>query len=159
MAKVLIVYYSRSGNTAKMAKLVAEGVRKSGAEVSIGAVADISADDLKAADGIIIGSPTYYGVMAAEIKRLIDDSVKFHGELVGKVGGAFTSSGGPGGGNETTLMSILQALLIHGMIVPGNVNGDHYGPIAVGAPDDRSAKECRKVGEIVGNLTVKLFGR
>lgn len=52
-----------------------------------------------------------------------------HGKLVGKVGGVFTSSGMIGGGNETTIMSILQGLLIHGMIVQGVQEGNHYGPV------------------------------
>ena len=86
MPKVLIVYYSRSGNTEAMAKLVAEGVELEGVEVECKKVADTSVDDLLAADGIILGSPTYYGTMAAEIKKLLDDSVRYHGKLDGKVG-------------------------------------------------------------------------
>lgn len=158
MAKVLIVYYSRSGNTEKMAQLVAEGVKDGGAAVEVKAVADTKLDDLKAADGIILGSPTYYGTMSAEIKRLLDDSVKLHGKLVGKVGGAFSSAANLGGGNETTIMDMLKALLIHGMIVPGNVQGDHYGPVAINAPDKRSAEQCRRMGRIIGELTVRLHG-
>ena len=94
MAKVLIMYYSRSGHTAKMADIIAEGVRASGAEAVVKAVKNTKVDELLKVDGVIIGSPTYYGSMAAEIKKFIDDSVKHHGKLVGKVGGAFTSSGG-----------------------------------------------------------------
>jgi len=158
MAKVLIVFFSRSGNTEKMAHHVQEGVGASGAEVVVKPVADTGVDELLEADGIILGSPTYYGTMAAEIKRLLDDSVKLHGQLVGKVGGAFSSSANPGGGNETTVIDMLKALLIHGMIIPGNANGDHYGPIAVGAPDKRSAGVCVQMGRIVGELAVKLHG-
>lgn len=156
-AKVLIIFYSRSGNTTQMADLIAEGVRQGGAEPSIIPVAKAKVADLLDAQGIILGSPTYYGSMAAEIKQLIDASVKLHGQLSGKVGGAFTSSGGIAGGNETAIMDMLKALLIHGMVVPGNVNGDHYGPVAVGAPDDRSAEQCRQMGKIIGQLTARLF--
>ncbi len=63
--------------------------------------------------------------MAAEIKKFIDESVKFHGKLEGKVGGAFSSSAQIGGGNETTIMDILKTLLIHGMIIQGSSKGDH----------------------------------
>ena len=70
--------------------------------------------------------------MAAEVKELIDESGKRHGKLVGKGGGAFASSGGPGGGNETTVLDIVKALRIRRMIVDGDAQGDHYGPIAVG---------------------------
>ena len=89
-------------------------------------------DELLKADGIIFGSPNYYGGMAAPVKGFLDESVKFHGELKGKVGGAFSSSANIGGGNETTIMNILKAFLIHGMIVQGTSQGDHYGPVAIG---------------------------
>jgi NAD(P)H dehydrogenase (quinone) len=158
MAKMLIAYYSRTGNTAKMAELVARGVRQGGAEVEIKQVSDTTNDDLMRADGLILGSPTYYGTMAAEIKKLLDDSVELHGKLKGKVGGAFTSSGGRAGGNETTVMDMLRALLVHGMVVQGNPAGDHYGPVAVGEPDDRSTAECLEMGRIVGELAVRLHG-
>ncbi len=55
-------------------------------------------------------------------------------------------------------MDILKCLLIHGMIIKGDAEGDHYGPIAVGAPDERSANECRKLGGRVAELANKLFG-
>jgi NAD(P)H dehydrogenase (quinone) len=156
MAQVLILYYSRSGHTARMADLVTEGVRESGAAVTVKSVDKASVDELPAYDGIIMGSPVYFGTMAAELKKFLDDSIKYHGDLTGKVGGAFASSGGVAGGNETTILDILKALLIHGMIVPGNVHGDHYGPVAVGAPDARSEKQCRILGKLVGDLCLRL---
>ena len=157
MASVLITFYSRSGNTEKMAEAVAMGARQvSCVEVEVRPVAEVGPDDLLKPEGIIMGSPVYYGTMAAELKTLIDESVKHHGKLIGKVGGAFASSGGPGGGNETTVLDIVKALLIHGMIVQGDAQGDHYGAIAVGAPDDRSRKECEKLGRRVAELAVKL---
>jgi len=159
MAKVLILYYSRSGNTAKMAQFVAAGVRDTGAEALIKDVKDASPDELLKVDGCILGAPVYYGTMAAEVKRFIDESVKHHGKRVGKVGGAFASSGGLAGGNETTVLDIVKALLIHGMIVPGNVDGDHYGAVAVGAPDKRSEQQCRLLGKIVGDLCIRLAGK
>jgi NAD(P)H dehydrogenase (quinone) len=156
MSKVLVVYYSRSGNTEAMAKLVAEGVESEDVEVECKKVADTSVDDLLAVDGIILGSPTYYGTMAAEIKKLLDDSVRYHGKLDGKVGAAFSSSGGRGGGNETTVMDMLRALIIHGMIVQGDPKGDHYGPVAVGKPDERSSEECTRRGARVAKLVKRL---
>ena len=158
MATILIVYLSRSGNTRAMADEVAEGVKAGGAAVKMQPVAEASVDDLLQAQGVILGSPTYYGGMSAELKRYIDESVKYHGKLIGKVGGAFTSAGGLGGGNETTVLDMIHALLIHGMVVPGNVAGDHYGAIAVGEPDQRSKEQCRAVGKLVAELAVKLHG-
>jgi len=106
--------------------------------------------------GIIIGSPTYYGSMAAEVKQLWDDSVKFHGKLEGKIGAAFASSANIGGGNETTILDIVNAMLIHGMIIQGDPMGDHYGPVSIGAPDARAIKQCHKLGSRVAKLAKKL---
>jgi NAD(P)H dehydrogenase (quinone) len=85
--------------------------------------------------------------------------VKYHGKLAGKVGGAFASSGAIGGGTETTVLDIVQALLIHGMVVQGDPGGAHYGPVAFGAPDDRGRKECEKLGRRVAELAAKLSGK
>ena len=158
MAKVLISYYSKSGNTKKMAEYILDGLEQvDGIETSLMKVKETGPDDMKAADGIILGSPTYFGTLATEMKDLMDRSIKYFGKLNGKVGGAFTSSGGIGGGNETTLLSILQGLLIHGMIVQGLQKGNHYGPVSIGAPDESVHGECVRYGQLIGDLVVKLF--
>ncbi len=159
MAKVLVVYYSRSGNTERMAGQIAEGVKAAGAEAVVKRVQDTQAEDLLQYDGVISGSPTYYGSMAWEMKRLIDDSVRFHGKLDGKVAGAFASSGNIGGGNETTILDMLNAWLIHGMIVQGDSQGDHYGRVSIGAPDERVEEQCRRMGERIGALARKVSGK
>ena len=158
MAKVLVAYYSRTGNTEKMARAVAEGARTAGVEVALKHVADVTANELLAYDGLIFGSPTYYGTMAWEMKKLFDASVEFHGKLAGKIGGAFSSSANVGGGNETTVLDILKVFLIHGMIVQGAAHGDHYGPVAISAPDERSLAQCEGLGKRVGELAKRLFG-
>jgi NAD(P)H dehydrogenase (quinone) len=159
MAKILIVYDSKTGNTEKMAVAVAEGAKQAGGvEVAVKKVDRTSLEDLLNADGIIIGSPTYYGQMSAKIKALIDESVKIHGKLEGKVGAAFTSSGGTATGAETTLLSIIQAMLVHGMIVQGRANGKHYGAAAVGSPSEKDLEHCRALGERVAHLAKKLKG-
>lgn len=156
MGKVLVMYYSRGGTTKAMAELVAEGAKKAVADVDLREVADVAADDLLKYDGIVAGSPTYYGHMAAELKKLIDESVKLHGKLAGKVGGAFSSAANIGGGNETTIRAILDAWLIHGMVVEGTAHGDHYGPVSIGKPDNRVRKQCRALGERVTRLVTRL---
>jgi NAD(P)H dehydrogenase (quinone) len=156
MAKALIIYYSRSGNTKKMAELVAEGIKKEGVEVTLKDVKDTKAEELLKYDAIVIGSPTYYGSMSAEIKKLLDDSVGFHGKLDGKIGAAFASSANVAGGNETTILDILNAMLIHGMIIHGDPQGDHYGAVAIGAPDSRSTKECLRMGTRLAKLVKRL---
>lgn len=157
MSKVLISYFSKSGNTEKMAEYIKEGLDSLGdVDVDLKKVQDTTIKDLRSSDGIVIGSPTYFGVMATEVKELMDKSIKCYGKLVGKVGGAFSSSGMIGGGNETTIMSILQGLLIHGMIVQGVQKGNHYGPVSVGAPNEDVQKECVRYGKMIGELVKKL---
>ncbi|HEX7391919.1 MAG TPA: NAD(P)H-dependent oxidoreductase [Thermoplasmata archaeon] len=158
MAKVLICYYSRSGNTKKMAYLIQKGVMEEDVDVDTLDVKDVSVDDLKKYDGIVIGSPTYYGGPASQIKDLLDKSIKYHGKLQDKVGGAFSSSANVGGGNETTVLSILQSLLIHGMVVCGDSSGDHYGPVSIEKPNARAEKVCVRYGRRVAKLTKALHG-
>jgi len=156
MVKVLVVYDSKTGNTEKMAFAVAEGAKQIGnIEVVVKKVEQTSLDDLLNADGIIMGSPTYYGQMSAKLKALIDESVKIHGKLEGKVGAAFTSSGGTATGAETTLLSIIQAMLVHGMIVQGRANEKHYGA-AAGSPNQKDLEQCRTLGKRVASLATKL---
>lgn len=156
MGRVLVLYYSRGGTTKAMAELVAEGAKGAGAGVDLKPVEELSASDLLAYDGLVAGSPTYYGHMAAELKKLLDESVRHHGKLEGKVGGAFASAANIGGGNETTIRGILDAWLIHGMIVQGSAHGDHYGPVSIGRPDERVVKQCKALGERVAELVARL---
>ncbi len=152
MEKVLVGYYSRTGNTAKMAKIVANALKKAGIEVDLRTVDQIKAADLLGFDGIVLGGPTYYGGPPAAIKELLDESVRHHGKLDGKIGGAFTSSANVGGGNETAVLDILQAMLIHGMIVQGDPEGDHYGPVAIQAPDARAKANCIRFAKRLASL-------
>ena len=137
MAKAIVIYYSRSGNTKEMAELIADSMNKSGLPTDCKEVAKVKAKDLLGYDAIVIGSPTYYGHMAGDVKSLIDDLVGNHGRLDGKIGAAFSSAANIGGGNETTIMGIIEAMLIAGMIVRGDPQGDHYGPVSIGKPDER----------------------
>ena len=158
MVNVLIIYDSKTGNTEKAALLIAEGVRKvRGANCIVKRVDDVSLSDLLETDGIIIGSPTYYGCMSAKIKDLIDRSVEIHGKLEGKVGAAFTTSGGTATGAETTILSIIEAMLVHGMIVKGNPDDKHYGLAIEGAPESEEDKKlCREFGFMIADLIYKL---
>jgi NAD(P)H dehydrogenase (quinone) len=157
MAKILIVFDSKSGNTETMALAVAKGAEKAGdLEVTVKRVEQTTNSDLLAADGIIMGSPTYYGLMSAKLKAVIDESAKIHEKLTGKVGGAFTSSGGTASGAETTLLSIIQAMLIHGMIVQGRADDKHYGVAVTGTPKKKDLEECERLGRNVAALVKKL---
>ncbi len=157
MPSGLVIYYSKSGNTKQMAEAIGGAMNESGLPTTVKDVAQTTVADMLAADAIVIGSPTYYGHMAAEIKTLLDESVSKHGKLDGKVGAAFASSANVGGGNETTIMGILEAMLIHGMVIQGDPQGDHYGPVSIGKPDSRALAQCKKKGKRVAELANKLF--
>jgi NAD(P)H dehydrogenase (quinone) len=157
MAKILIAYHSQTGNTEKMAFAVAEGAKQvKGTEVMVKNVDQTSNDDLLLMDGIIIGSPTYYGLMSGKIKTFFDKSVEIHGKLAGKVGAAFTSSGGTASGAETTLLSILKAMLVHGMIVQGRHDDKHYGAAAVEKPNKKEIEMCKRLGKRTAELVLKV---
>ena len=157
MAKALVCYYSVTRNTEKMAVRIAEILRNEGLVTELRKVEETGVDELLDYDCLIFGSPTYYGSMAWPLKKLLDESVKFHGRLRGKVGGAFASSANVGGGNETTILDILNALLIHGMVVRGDCRGDHYGPVSIGRPDKRALTCCESYAKNVAALVKKLF--
>jgi NAD(P)H dehydrogenase (quinone) len=158
MTKILVTYFSATGNTEKMAEAVAEGVRSvEGVECEFKAVTQVSNDDWLAANGIIVGSPTYFGQMASKVKRMFDITEKVYGQLEGKVGAAFTTAGGAGCGHELTNMSIITAMLVSGMVVQGTTKGPHFGPFAIGEPGDKDLKTARDLGLRVAELTRKLF--
>ncbi|MHB9070267.1 MAG: flavodoxin family protein [Sedimentisphaerales bacterium] len=157
MAKGIVVYYSKSGNTKQMAEIIAKSMNEADMATEYKSVEKTKVDDLLAADAIVIGSPTYYGQMAAPLMQLFTDTVVKHGKLTGKVGAAFSSSANIAGGNETTIMGILEAMLIHGMVIQGDAQGDHYGPVAIGKPDERTASQCKRLGQKIAQLTKKLF--
>jgi len=157
MTRVLIVYDSRTGNTEKMALAVADGARMvKGTEVVVKVVDKTTMNDLSGSDGIILGSPTYYGNMSGKMKSLIDRTYAIHGKLKGKAGGAFTSSGDTACGAETAILSMLEALLIHGMVVQGRYDNKHYGPTAVESPNKKEIEYCKELGERVARLAAAL---
>ncbi len=142
MTKVLVLYYSSYGHLEQMADAVAEGARAGGAEVDIRRVAETAPpevvaaahfkadtahdviegpDALKDYDAIIVGAPTRFGRMPAQMAQFWDTTggLWFSGALIGKVGGAFTSTASQHGGQETTLFSILTNLMHHGMTIVG----------------------------------------
>jgi len=158
MAKGIVIYYSRSGNTKQMGEMIAKSMNDAGLETECKSIDKVKVDDLLKYEAIVVGSPTYYGGMAAQIKQLIDDAVVKHGQLDGKVGAAFTSSANIGGGNETTVLDILHAMIINGMVIQGDPQGDHYGPVSIGKPDQRVDKLCARWGKRIAELTIKLAG-
>jgi NAD(P)H dehydrogenase (quinone) len=139
--KVLVLYYSSYGHIETMAGAVAEGAREAGAEVVVKRVpeivpADVAAksgfkvdqaapiatvDELPDYDAIIVGAPTRFGNMPAQMKNFLDQTggLWFTGKLIGKVGSVFTSSATQHGGQESTILSTHTVLLHHGMVIVG----------------------------------------
>jgi NAD(P)H dehydrogenase (quinone) len=195
MSYILVLYYSRSGHTAAMARLVAEGVEtvtgmearlrtvppvSDGLSTATPAVPDsgdpwASQSDLAGCAGLVIGSPTRFGNMAAPLKHFIDQSgeVWQQGALTGKPAAAFTSTGSLHGGQETTLLTLLLPLLHHGMVVAGipyresalfttTSGGTPYGASHWAGPaGDRSlsteeASLCRALGARIAGLALLL---
>ncbi len=155
MVKILVLYFSRTGHTRKMAEEVAVGIKAVGAEAVLCDTVSCIIDNIPDFDGYIIGTPTYYGIASAPVKEFFDRTIVHHGKLEGKVGGAFASAGVLGGGSETAVLSIIQMMLVHGMIVQGQARGHHYGVVSIGAPDDKVIDECRKLGKRVAELALK----
>ena len=156
--KVLVLYFSKGGNTAKLALNIAKGVEAGGAEPVVKTTAEVSKDDFLDAAGVIAGSPVYFGVMAAELKRIFDEFVSTRRKMENKVGAAFASGGHHTGGKETTMFSIIQCLMIYGMIIVGDPMdaSGHYGVGCVGSPDDTAAGDSFKLGKRVAKLCSKL---
>ena len=184
---VLIIYYSTNGSTKKMARLIARGIEMTeGVSSVIRTVANITNDknintdavvdksDLDKCDGIIIGSPTHFGNMAAPMKAFIDTTTAewYNGVLCGKPAGVFTSTSSLHGGQESTLLSMMLPLLHHGMILSGvpysnktlnttKTGGTPYGPshVSFNGKNDISEDEkeiCMSFGERIAKLAKKL---
>jgi NAD(P)H dehydrogenase (quinone) len=157
--KILVLYYSKGGNTRRLAEAIAEGVtRVEGATPILKQTDEVAKEDFIEAAGIIAGSPVYFGSMAAQLKRVFDDFVGTRKKMENKVGAAFATAGDATGGKETTIFSIVQALLIYGMIIVGDPLSatGHYGTACVGAPDDATRENARRQGERVARLAARL---
>ncbi len=157
--QVLVMYYSRTGNTAKLAEAIAQGVSEvEDVRPVVKEAGEITEEDFLDSQGIIAGSPVYYGSMAAELKQVFDQFVHLRDRMEDKVGAAFATSGDEAGGRETTMLSILQAMLINGMIIVGDpldATG-HYGVSCPGVPDARILSNGRKLGRRVASLAKRL---
>ena len=194
MAQILVVYYSRYGSVSRMAQQIALGVESiSGCNAVIRCVPDVSPnhqqteppvpeegppyanmEDLKNCDGLLIGSPSYFGNMAAGLKYFLDQSsqVWLSGALIGKPAGVFAATSSQHGGQESLLISMMIPLMHHGMIISGipysepalqqtRSGGTPYGASHVSGKqgqqltDDESAI-CKAIGRQIAELSIKL---
>ncbi len=192
---ILVLYFSRYGATAKMAQLIARGIEQvKGIEARIRTVPSVSAntevseaqipaegaiyckeDDLKNCSGLVLGSPTRFGNMAAALKYFLDGTggLWASGALINKPAAVFTSTSTLHGGQESTLLTMMNPLLHHGMVICGipysetslsntTTGGTPYGPSHVAGTagnleiSDDEAELCIALGKRMANLALKL---
>jgi NAD(P)H dehydrogenase (quinone) len=156
---ILVLYFSKGGNTRKLAESIAQGVEEvEGVKALLRKTDEVRKEDFLDAAGIIAGSPVYFGIMAAELKKIFDDFISVRKRMEGKVGAAFATSGDATGVKETTMMSIIQVMLIYGMVIVGDPMSatGHYGVACAGAPDQKIQENGAKLGRRVAELARKL---
>jgi NAD(P)H dehydrogenase (quinone) len=199
MTKVLVLYYSAYGHIETMANAVAEGAREAGANVDIRRVPELvppevakashykldqsapiaKIEELANYDAVIVGTGTRFGRMPSQMANFLDQAggLWVKGALLGKVGGAFTSTGSQHGGQETTLFSIITNLLHFGMTIVGLnygfagqmelndvTGGSPYGATTIAGGDGSrkpSANElagARYQGRVIAETAKKLHG-
>jgi NAD(P)H dehydrogenase (quinone) len=195
MANILVLYYSRHGSVKQLAYQIARGVESiklcdavlrtvppvstvcEATETDIPNQGDpyISLDDLKLCDGLILGSPTRFGNMAAPLKYFLDQTAPLwlSGELVSKPAGVFTSTSSMHGGQESTLLSMMLPLMHHGMLMMGvpfagtpisktTTGGTPYGASHVAGVDNQNAissdeqEVARILGQRIAECALKL---
>lgn len=194
---ILVLYYSRTGSTLEMAKHIARGVEQvNGIEARLRTVPAVSVvteateatipdsgaiycseEDLKQCSGLLLGSPTRFGNMAAPMKYFLDGTsgLWLNGDLINKPAAVFTSTSSLHGGQESTLLTMMLPLLHHGMVLAGipyseaALSNTHTGGTPYGAshhasgttPTKLSSDEitlCQALGKRVANLAVQLKG-
>jgi NAD(P)H dehydrogenase (quinone) len=195
LAEILVLFYSRKGSTAELARQVCRGIESvNGARARLRTVPQVTTvveqpepavpaqgppyvthDDLRDCHGLVLGSPTRFGNMAAPLKHFLDgtSALWLSGVLAGKPAGVFTSTQTMHGGQETTLLSMMLPLLHHGMYIVGlpyteaalnktSTGGSPYGAshVAAGETQPRLSEDERTLAQLLGsrvaNLAVKL---
>ena len=165
MNHILVLYDSNTGNVARMAELVAEGARTiSSTEVRLRSIQEATAEDVLWCDGIAVGSPTNMGVLSWKMKRFWDETMRPHWMAIdGKIGCAFSSAGGWGGGMELACQSILIVLINFGFLVFGVTDYAskmltlHYGAVSAKEPrSEESQASCRLLGQRLAEWSATL---
>ncbi len=137
MVRLLVAYYSKTGNTRKMAELVAEGGRSAGAEVEMVQADEADFAQLASYDGFALGTPDYFSYMAGQLKIFYDEALSHKGELSGKPAVCFVSHGG--GGRAIESVEALTGSI--GLTQVGK------GLTCKGAPEGETAEACRALGK------------
>jgi NAD(P)H dehydrogenase (quinone) len=168
--RILVAYYSETGNTAKMAEAVREGAASvDGAALTLRKVADVTDDEIRAADGIVLGSPVQWGNLSVGAKRFLDRV----GEVLGKAGktlgegrvaGVFCTAGSPSNGQEMARLGAIAAFLAMRFVIVGGVNDQEFGTLGPqsvtgGSPPGvslRDRADARRFGERFARITLRL---
>ena len=191
--KILVLFYSKTGHMLKMARSVAKDAKEAGAEVRLRKAAELApreviektpewkaihsqmsdipdavTDDLVWMDGVIVGTPTRFGNMAAPMRNFWDQTgmLWMEGTLIGRTVSAFASAEMVHGGQEATLLSMYPTFFAHGLIIvgiPGNVkelykSGSYYGALSSGEPNDTDLTVARYMTQRLIEVTKKLRG-
>ncbi|MEJ5350537.1 MAG: flavodoxin domain-containing protein [Melioribacteraceae bacterium] len=155
MGKILVLYYSQEGHTKKMAEFVAEGAKEiPGTEVRLKSIYEADREDIFWCDGLALGSPTYLGTVASEMKKFWENLLPDWQKIDGKIGCAFSSQGGWGGGAELTCQTLLNIMINYGFLVFGvtDYSGKqftaHYGATQAGEPrQEKEIESCKRLGK------------
>ena len=163
--EILIVYYSRTGNTKLMAKSVAEGAGEvEGVNIKLCSVDSVNINDVKNADAIILGSPVYNANTAPKIQQFINRWPFKNSPLKNKIGAAFVTAGGISAGEEIVLTNILKSMLIFGMIVVGGDDWTSaFGASAIvseepftNSIDEHFLNKAKNLGKRVAEIALKI---
>ncbi|MGE0128522.1 MAG: flavodoxin family protein [Blastocatellales bacterium] len=164
--KILVIYHSRGGHTASLAKAVAEGAKKNPqAEVTLKTVAEVKCAELLATDALIVGSPVYWSNMAGEVKSFFDrwstecNVLPPAFPMKDKIGAAFVTGGNVSSGKEVALLTIIAAMLGNRMIAVSEgqalgaaaTTGEGKSPL-----DEKELEEGRQLGERVAQIAITL---
>lgn len=148
MSTILVVYYSRTGNTEKLVKGFAKGARNiPGVEVIVKNIEEAKVEDLLKADAIVFASPSYFRLPAWPLKKFIDDSIAVYGKLEGKLGGALCTAGSEIGAVKC-IQALKDALEEHGIKFVGE------GVWCLEEPDKKALEEAAKYGEEIAKRVV-----
>jgi NAD(P)H dehydrogenase (quinone) len=168
--RILVAYHSETGNTEKMAASVREGAASvDGTTVTLRKVGDVTDDDIRLADGIVLGTPVQWGNMSSTAKRFLDrvaevlgKAGKTYGE--GRTAGVFCTAGSPSNGQEMARLGMIAAFLAMRFVIVGGVNDEEFGTlgpqsVTAGVPPGVSVKDradARRFGERFARITLRL---
>ena len=164
--KISIVYSSRTGKTERIAKLIEEGIKRvDGIEVKTMNLKDesqIDKDFINASDGVIFGTPTYYANISWELKKWIDESTGYN--LEGKIGAVFSTANSIAGGADIALLTIVNHLLVKGMMVySGGVAfgkpKTHIGYVHINEISENEDENARIFGKRIADKVKKTFSK